>query len=355
MRIAQIMLAKQFGGAERSFVDLCRALAVRGHEVLAICEDRSEALNFVRQIDGVAIKSLTVHGSWDPFAGRSIRRFLQAFAADVAQMHLARAALIAGPAARRLGIPSVAKTHNYVNVKYYQTISRLVPTTMRQEAYLRAAGITEDRLTRIPNFSSIVPVTSRHEPAKPPSEILRVVGVGRLVHKKGFDLLLHAVAAMRRDGFELTLALAGSGPEKSALERLCRELKLEDVVTFLGWQDNIVTCLSQADVFVLPSRDEPFGIVCLEAMALGVPIIATRTDGPSEILDEQTAILIDVEDPLALASALQLVASEPEQARRRAVAAQQHFEHCYSEAAVVTQYLTLYANLLETARGSHDP
>ena len=352
MRIAQIMLAKQFGGAERSFVDLCRALALGGHGVLAICERRSKALDFVQQIDGIAVRSLTVHGWWDPLARRTIKRQLENFDADVAQMHLARAAQIAGPATRQLGIPSVAKTHNYVNLKYYQAISKLVPTTQRQQAYLRAQGVPDDRICRIPNFSAITPMDRVDESTRSPNDVLRIVGVGRLVHKKGFDLLLHAVAATRRDGLELTLVVAGSGPESGPLMRLRRELGLANVVTFLGWQDNVHRCLGQADVFVLPSRDEPFGIVCLEAMALRIPIIATRTDGPSEFLDDETAILVDPEDPSALAAALQRIAAEPKQAAKRAAAAQQRFEPYYSVRAVVAQYLELYTSLIDTEGGS---
>ena len=295
-----------------------------------------------------------MHGSWDPFARHTIKRLLENFAPDIAQMHLARAAQIAGPAARQLAIPSVAKTHNYVNLKYYQAISKLVPTTQRQLAYLRAEGVPDDRISRIPNFSAITSTGRENRLARSPNEVLRIVGIGRLVHKKGFDLLLHAVAAIRDDGLDVTLVLAGSGPESRSLLRLSRELGLENVVHFLGWQDDVQQCLEDADVFVLPSRDEPFGIVCLEAMALGVPVIATRTDGPSEFLDDETAILVEPEDPSGLAQALQRIAAEPEQAATRAAAAALRFEQHYSVRAVVAQYLELYTGLIEIEGGSQD-
>ncbi len=348
------MLAKRFGGAERSFVDLCHALARGGHEVLAICERRSKALGLIQQIDGITVRSLTVCGSWDPFARRKIKRYLENFDADIAQMHLARAARIAGPAARSLRIPSVAKTHNYVNLKYYQAISTLVPTTQRQQAYLRAQGVPDYRILRIPNFSAIRPTDIDGGRPRQQRDVLRIVGVGRLVRKKGFDLLLQAVAANRNDNLEVTLVLAGSGPESTPLKRLSRELKLEDIVTFVGWQDDIQKCLKQADVFVLSSRDEPFGIVCLEAMALGIPIVATRTDGPCEFLDDDTALLVDPEDSNALAAAIKKTAAEPEQAVTRAVAAQKRFEQYYSAGAVVAQYLELYESLIEPDIGSQN-
>lgn len=348
------MLAKRFGGAERSFVDMCRALATRGHAVLAICEERSQALRYVGKIEGVVIQSLRVWGPWDVLARRTIRRYLQDFATDIAQMHLARAARISGPAARALGIPSIAKTHNYVKLKYYETINVLVPTTVQQVEYLVHEGIPGHRYSLIPNFSALAFQNPNELRRNPRNNLLRVVAVGRLVHKKGFDILLRAISIARGDGIALRLAIAGSGPERDALNALCRELQLQEVVTFLGWQDNIEECLAQADVFVLPSRDEPFGIVCLEAMALSVPIIATRTDGPAEILDANTAILIEPGDPNAMAEALKVIALQPGQAAERAVSARKRFAQSYSEQAVVTQYLALYERLIDSKRNSQN-
>lgn len=337
------MLAKNFGGAERSFVDLCRALSTRGHEVLAICERRSQARNLLLRIDTVSVRPLTVRGPWDLVARHAIKQCLRRWRPDIAQMHLARAAGLGGGAARALGIPTVAKTHNYVDLKYYRAIDRLVPTTQKQRDFLLEAGIPAHQIALIPNFSAIAATPPR--PARARSTP-RVAAVGRLVHKKGFDVLLAALAAARRRGVVFDCTIAGSGPEGDALRKLSGELGLDDNVAFLGWRDDIGACLADADVFVLPSRDEPFGIVCLEAMALGVPIIATRTDGPSEVLDADTAILTERNDAEGLARALHEFASHRDAAAQRALAASARFARYYSEDAVVSQYLELYADLI---------
>lgn len=342
MKVAQVMLGKGFGGAERSFVDLCRALLERGHEVLAVCETRAAARGHLNGMPGVEMRTITVRGPWDPLARWQLRRLFTAFRPAIAQMHLARAATLAGPAARSLAIPTLAKTHNYVNTKYYRAIDHLVPTTRRQYDYLRAQGIAEQALSIIPNFSAITP--QAHAPL-PVSGALRVVAIGRMVHKKGFDILFEALARARTRGLELRLALAGDGPESDTLHDQLAALGLREAVTFLGWQRDVTTCLDAADVFVLPSRDEPFGIVCLEAMARGIPIIATSTDGPASILDDATAILVPVGDPDALARALGDIARDRAGAMARAHAARQRFEQTYSEAVVVAQYLELYARL----------
>lgn len=346
MRIAQIMLGKGFGGAERSFVDLCRALVQRGHDVLAICETRADARDKLMAIEGIATTTVTVRGPWDPFARRNLRHLLGEFRPAIAQMHLARAARLAGTAARSLAIPTLAKTHNYVNPKYYRAIDHLVATTQKQFDYLLAQGIPGSDLSIIPNFSAITP--RQHAPLTGDGP-LRAVAIGRMVHKKGFDVLFDALSRVRELGLTVNLALAGDGPESDTLHDQLDALGLRESVTFLGWQHDVATCLEQADVFVLPSRDEPFGIVCLEAMACGIPIIATATDGPVTFLDDTTAILVPPADPEALAQALGDIARDRAGANARAIAARSRFEAHYSEPVVVGQYLDLYARLTGTS------
>lgn len=342
MRIAQVMLGKGFGGAERSFVDLCRALLQRGHDVLAICETRADARDELGKIEGLAITSVTVRGPWDPFARRKLQRLLGEFRPAIAQMHLARAASLGGPAARSLGIPTLAKTHNYVNPKYYRAIDHLVATTRKQFDYLVAQGIPDSALSIIPNFSALA--TRPHAPLSD-SGPLRIVAIGRMVHKKGFDVLLDALARVHALGLAVKLALVGDGPESDTLHDQLDALGLREFVTFLGWQNDVAACLEAADVFVLPSRDEPFGIVCLEAMACAIPIIATATDGPVSFLDDTTAIVVPPADPQALAQGLCDIARDPAAATARALAARSRFETRFSEPVVVAQYLELYARL----------
>lgn len=340
MRLAHIMLAKGFGGAERSFVDLVRALGARGHAVLALGEARGEALAALATAPGVSCAAVRCFGTWDRLAEHQLRSELARFAPAVVQAHLARAAHLGGRAAHALGLPTVAKTHNLVNLKYYQHIDCLVPTTRAQQRYLEAHGTPRERIARIPNFSLLAPVDAITLGGARPR---RLVALGRLVRKKGFDRLLEACARLAAAGVEFTLELGGDGPERVALERDVARLDLHDRVRLCGWVDDVPAFLRGADVFVLPSRDEPFGIVVLEAMACGVPLVATRTAGPLEILDEHCAVLC-ADDPEALAHAVQQ-ALEPAGARVRAERALQRFRERYSAAPVVAAYLALYARL----------
>jgi glycosyltransferase involved in cell wall biosynthesis len=350
VRIAQIMLAKGFGGAERSFVDLCAELLMRGHQVLAVCEARGAALPMLRALPGLDIVTVRVWGAWDPLARVAISRALRARRVEVVQCHLARAAHLGGAAARRLGLPTLAKTHNYVDLKYYRSIDCLVPTTRAQDVYLVEHGIPPDRVHRIPNFSRL-PATpaAGHALATP----ARVLALGRLVEKKGFDVLLDALdlLAARRPAAALEVVIAGDGPLRAALEARARRLPVTIAVRFVGWVDAVAPLFATADLFVLPSRDEPFGIVVLEAMASGVPIVATRTAGPLEVLDADTAQLIPIGDATALAQAIADFLTDPSAARRRADGAAQAYRERYSADAVVPQYERLYTTLARAAGG----
>jgi glycogen(starch) synthase len=123
-----------------------------------------------------------------------------------------------------------------------------------------------------------------------------VLAVGRLVEKKGFDLLIRAFAAIADDHPNLTLGVGGAGPAQATLESLAAELRLRSRVHFFGRlsREEVHAAMRKAKVFVVPSRLEPFGIVILEAWAAGVPVIATSVGGPSQFVeDRKSGILVD--------------------------------------------------------------
>ena len=114
----------------------------------------------------------------------------------------------------------------------------------------------------------------------------RIVSVGRLTASKGFDILLRALRRVRQSGQDVTLRIIGAGPEHAALEALAVELGLHDAVQFLGSlaEEEIITELRTADLFVLASHAEPLGVVYMEAMALGVAAVGTAAGGVGEII-----------------------------------------------------------------------
>lgn len=263
----------------------------------------------------------------------------------------ARASALGGAAARSFGYPTVAKLHTMIRLKYYRSIDLFVPTTADQEAYLLGNGVSADYIERIPNFRSIEPVSEIRVPRRK-DKVVKTLG--RFVHKKGFDVLLHSAAHAAAQGASFVLEIGGDGSERKLLQALAERLGIGDRVTFCGWINEVAAFLSDADLFVLPSRIEPFGIVLLEAMVCGVPIVATCVSGPLELLDEHTALLVPPDDPVALADAMMAAFAAPDAARTRAKAAIVSFKANYSESVVIKRYLDAYRRLVERAmRAKH--
>lgn len=150
-------------------------------------------------------------------------------------------------------------------------------------------------------------------PGKRPRKEVRgkntVLFIGGLVKQKGADILVKAFKrVMEKHNAELVIV--GDGPERASLERLCRELGV--AAEFTGYVEDTRNVLRKSSVLVLPSREEGFGLVLLEAMALGIPVVATRVGGIQEIIaDGENGLLVEREDPEALAEAISRVLEDP--------------------------------------------
>ncbi|MCX5577122.1 glycosyltransferase [Kaistia terrae] len=141
--------------------------------------------------------------------------------------------------------------------------------------------------------------------ARPPS----IVAVGRLSREKGFDDLITAFALVATH--HATLTIAGEGPERGALETLIRENKLEERVQLVGYTDP-GPLYAQARLCVIPSRTEAFGMVAVEALAAGLPVVATACAGPREILaGDRFGKIVPIGDTQAMARAIDATLADP--------------------------------------------
>ena len=164
------------------------------------------------------------------------------------------------------------------------------------------------------------------------------LNVARLSYQKGQDILLKALAIARPDLPPVNLTLVGSGPAEAALRRQCSELGLDDIVTITGYTSDLAVHFRSADCFVLPSRWEGFGVVLIEAMQFGLPLLASDCDfGPSDIITNPTIgeLCLTGSAP-ALAEGLKRAATGPadadQAASRRAIA------HTYARSEVTPMH-----------------
>jgi glycosyltransferase involved in cell wall biosynthesis len=173
-----------------------------------------------------------------------------------------------------------------------------------------------------PSPASPLPLGEGRVRASPgQSEEAPIVGTAaRLVPIKGLDVLVRAVATLPNARLEI----AGDGPERARLERLARELGTADRITFLGWQDDLAECFARWTLASVASRDEGFGIAALEAMAAGLPVVASRVGGIPELVEhERSGLLVPPGDIAALANALGELTADPQRAAAMGAAARE--------------------------------
>jgi glycosyltransferase involved in cell wall biosynthesis len=208
-------------------------------------------------------------------------------------------------------------------VAHYIAISRGVA-----EKTARVLAAPQERITVIPNaidLSTIEQLKSEPVAGIPPKAPgrLRLISVGRLAPQKAHHDLIAAFAlAAKKAPQDLELVILGEGPERQRLEALREELGLTDQILLPGAVANPYAWLAQADIFALASHWEPFGIVITEALAVGLPVISTATDGGRDILEGTRAgILVPAGDVAALAQAIaDLVSNAPKRAALSRVA-----------------------------------
>ena len=349
MRIAMLMLGKGLGGIQTHFKDSCVSIANCGYQLLAVVSSDCDSWLLKQLTDvnsNLQIKTTKVRfGNYDRFAVRKIARILQAYNPDIVVSYGQRASLFAGRVkSTNVKWLLVAPTNGTLNGYYYQFADVLIPATDEQSNPNIYTQLP-DRVRfseKIPHFSTIIPV----QQIDSRREINNIFAVGRLESIKGFIFLIEAMYELSKRYSNLHLYIAGEGSEYQNLANTRDQLGLAESVHFLGARTDVHELMKQFDLFVLPSLVEAFGIVLLEAMASGMPIVSTRTEGPLEILNESTSILVDRGSSEALRKGIETVIQHPDYAFIRARNALNVYKSCYTAEVVVPQMLSLFESLI---------
>jgi glycosyltransferase involved in cell wall biosynthesis len=171
--------------------------------------------------------------------------------------------------------------------------------------------------------------------------------VARIDHQKGHDCLLEAAARLAKSGLCVTLLIVGDGTARPEMESLAGKLGLRpEQIRFLGFRSDIPDLLAASDFFVLPSLNEGLPLSVLEAMAQGLPVVATPVGGiPEIILSNQHGLLVPVNDPSALAAALRTLVCDADLRHRLGGCGQERVREHFSFQKMAREYEALYANL----------
>ena len=357
MKIVYIIDHLRRDGTQRWLTQLVRGLATRGHTqmVIALNDSENDSVACDLRSAGCAVWSVGKAGLITNAGVFSILRYLRNSNVDVVVTLLFVSDVLGRCLARAARVPRIVSSIRARNVHYARWQRLLARATMRwadvvvlNSAHVREFAVAEEgasteRIAIIPNSLNVDDYArpmSREELCAEfgISSEWRIIGsVGRLTRQKGFDLLLRALAILRRR--DVHLLLIGVGEEERNLRAQAAELGLTDYVHFAGYRSDVPHLLGVLDLYVQPSRFEGMPNALLEAMAANCPVVATAVDGNCELIDDGVhGWLVPVENVGALANAIQKALDNSFETARRAAMAQQRVTDQYSVQVMVNTW-----------------
>jgi glycosyltransferase involved in cell wall biosynthesis len=336
-RLLQAIAGARYGGAEAFFVRLATALN-RAGETQRVLIRRDPVRSQILRAAGVGVAELAFGGPFDLTTRRAFRHEIAAWRPDIVLTWMSRATRLCP----RGDFVHVARLGGYYDLKYYRRCDRLIGNTRAIVDYAVTKGWPRDRIDYLPNFVTDARADSSHGGLSlvAPGNAPLGLALGRLHPNKGFALLLEALAETR----EVRLAIAGDGPLRAALEQLAGGLGIADRVSFLGWREDVPELLANADFLVCPSLHEPLGNVVIEAWSAGLPVVATASDGPAGLIeDEVSGLLVPLPDqpgggPRALARAIERLCRDHVLRARLGQTGRRVYEAEFTEKAVIARY-----------------
>jgi glycosyltransferase involved in cell wall biosynthesis len=335
MTILNLMLGKGRGGLEQAAIDYAEALALANLKAVTVVSPEAWALTALAG-STLAHETLPNFSAWDPIAAYRLRRRAKRLGTRTVICHGNRAL---GLALRALKghLPIIAVAHNY-SIRRFVKADACFAITRHLAQQLQREGVPN--ISLMPNMVRIPADIQRPQNNAPP-----VIGsMGRMVAKKGFRTFIDACAILRNRNIPYRAILGGDGEEAEAIDSLIRGYTLESQVSRIGWVKDKTRFFESLDLFVLPSYHEPFGIVLIEAMSAGLPVISAKAEGPSEIItDGIHGLLVPLKDAEALADAIATLLANPARATQLAEAGRTHVTTLYSPTAMANRLQTALA------------
>jgi glycosyltransferase involved in cell wall biosynthesis len=361
LTIAHVNAEMGFSGGEVQVFLLMEGLRERGHRNVLFCRPGSRCEQECRR-RGFDARLVRMRNYLDAPAVPALARGYRDVSADLVQTHSGRDTWLGGLAARRAGLPAVSVRRQDRRVKrgwhtrllYGRLLTRVVAISPAVADCLADGGVPRDVVELIAEAvdpERIRPVTERdavREALGVDRDELLLLGVGALNARKGWDVLLDALAGLEsrlRDA--LAVRIAGEGPERGALGARADRIAPGGRVRLLGPRDDVADLLGACDVFVMPSRREGLGVACLEAMGAGRPVVASRVGGLAHsVVHDATGLLVPPGEPAALAEALTRLLGDAALRRRLGEAGRARAEARFAPAPMVEAYLRVYRQVL---------
>jgi glycosyltransferase involved in cell wall biosynthesis len=346
MRILHLSTQRTFYGGEVHLRDLAAGLRARGHDVQAIVRPDSQLVPRLAEV-GVPAHPVLLVDWFEPRGMLALRSVLRRLQPDILHTHMPRDYYVAAAGTLGTSVLNVGTRHQlrpiaapWLKGPFLRRFLAMIAVSDAVRDGLLASGLAPGRVVTVRNgVGEPEPRGNRQalraELGLPPDGGPVVGFVGRLCPAKGTETLLHAVAVLRRSRPDLRLAIVGDDTDGGAyvlhLEKLAAELDLADLVSFCGYRADAARFSRAFDVQAVPSQAEPFGLVTLEAMVRGVPVVATAAGGSREIIhDGVDGLLVAPGDPCALAAGLEAVLADAALAGRLAAAGRERVRSSFT-------------------------
>lgn len=360
MKILFVTTGLGLGGAERQVCDLADRLVAAGNEV---------AIAYM--VDGISVRPanekvelISLHCRKTPWGLAQgffrLRRIIRQIKPDVVHSHMVHANILTRLARIGCRMPRLICTAHNTNeggkiwMLAYRWTDALadISTNVSQEAvkvFEEKGAVPPGRMVALYNGIDVEQFAGNSSQRQSLREQMGIgpqdrllLALGRLVHAKGHDILIEVFARMAAENDTLKLWIAGEGELRQALQQQINTAGLQEKIQLLGARSDVPALLNAADVFVLPSRFEGFGLVVAEAMACAKPVVATDAGGVAEVMGGH-GWLIPVEAPEPLRAAIaQALALTPEQLAENGAQARQHIVDNFGIDAALQRWLDLY-------------
>lgn len=364
MRIGYLSTQRGFYGGEVHLRQLALGMRRRGHDVVCCVRPGSELLPRLRQA-GLPTHRMRLVDWFDPLTLRRLRNWLRRERIELLHTHCPRDYYLAAAATVGLDIRCVGTRHQlrplaepWAKRPFLRRFAAMIAVSEAvRRSFLAARLMPDARVVTIHNGID----TSRRLPSRDGLRVRAgldpmtlVIGfVGRLAPEKGLETLIEAAGRLKSAGrTPARLFIVGHDPRPHRdyaghLRRLVSTSGLEECVHFFGYVEEAATAAADFDIHVVSSHAEPFGLVTLEGMALGHPVVATATGGTGEIIrDGEDGLLVPPADAVALADRLGRLLDDEPLRRRLGRRARQRVEEAFSEERMLNRVAGLYERVL---------
>lgn len=357
------------GGMKKHLLSILLGLDKEKYQLAVGCSFDKNTSDYLQE-NGVLVYHVDIcdglNVSKDANAITKIRNIINDFKPEIIHFHGAKASLVGRLACLGLNLKVVTTIHNFPEYKrmnkikkqFYLSLNRYLNN--RTDAIITVSNALKKFIVDEENidpkkvnviYNCVDLSTYQANPSLDlrkeynlESDTLLIGCISRLIPSKGVQDLIKALEILK-GRVKVFAFVAGDGPHLNYLQDMAKEAKLENI-QFLGYRNDIKDFLRNIDIFVLPSHSEGFGVSVAEAMALGVPVIATNVGGIPEIIkNNEDGIIVNPESPNDLANAIEILATNADLRNKFSKKGEEYIVNNFSKEKMINEIDTLYENL----------